>query len=159
MIYSTITILIASLCLVTLTQPNAPRLFAALVFVGVTLSHEVFLSNYDGLSYYGGAALFDLAIIIATSGIRPLPQMVLSLHKICLVSILANFMGWVIWFLYFPPIIYDISFVVIYTWALITLIKRSGLDVGGYTLDSWAVCFCFNSSTWRSYCSYYKGKV
>lgn len=159
MIYSAITLLLASLFVVAFIQPNAPRFFAALAFVAITLLHELFLSHYDGLLYYGSAALFDLAIIIATSGIRPVPEMVLSLHRICLVSILANFLGWVIWFLYFPPLIYDASFVAIYAWALITLIKRNGLDVGGYTLDSWATCFRFNRSAWLSYRNHYKGKV
>ena len=139
-----ITVLLGAIILVAFFQPNAPRLFAALSFVGITLSHELFLSNLDGLQYYGSAALFDLVIIILTSGINPVPKMVIDLHRICMVSIIANLVGWVLWFFYVPPLFYDASFAVIYTWTLITLINRNGSDVGGYTLDSWASCFRFN---------------
>ena len=159
MIYSAITALFVALFVVAFIQPNAPRFFAAVAFVSITLLHELFLSDYDGLLYYGSAALFDLAIIILTSGINPVPKMVLSLHKICVASILVNLLGWVIWFFYFPPLIYDAAFVALYVWALITLINRSGLDVGGYTLDSWATCFRFNRYSWRSYSYKHGGKI
>ncbi len=140
-----ITGLLIAIVVVAFFQPNAPRLFAALSFVGVTLSHELFLSNLDGLQYYGSAALFDLVIIILTSGINPVPKMVIDLHRICMVSIIANLVGWVLWFLYVPPLFYDASFAAICAWTLIPLINRIGSDVGGFTLDSWAFCVQLNS--------------
>lgn len=154
-----VTGLLIAIIVVAFLQPNAPRLFAALSFVGVTLSHELFLSNLDGLQYYGSAALFDLVIIILTSGINPVPKMVIDLHRICMVSIIANLVGWVLWFLYVPPLFYDASFVLIYAWTMITLINRNGSDVGGYTLDSWASCFRFNRHTWANYSYKHGGKV
>jgi hypothetical protein len=140
-------------------QPSAPRFFAAVSFVSITLLHELLLSDYVGLMYYGSAALFDLGIIILTSGISPVPKMVLTLHKICMVSILANLAGWLMWFLYYPPLAYDAAFAIIYAWTLITLINRDSLDVGGYTLDSWASCFRFDSSPWALYISKHTGKL
>jgi len=154
-----ITILMVLIIATAFIQPNAPRLYAAVIFVGATALHELFFSDYGGLQYYGSAALFDLAIIILTSGINPVPKMVLSLQKICIVSIIANLAGWVIWFLYYPPIIYDLAFVAIYAWTLITLIKRTGINVGGYTLDSWATCFRFNRYSWLNYSHKHGGKV
>lgn len=151
MMYDAITYLLYSLVVVAFIQPNAPRFFAALAFVSITFLHEVFLSGCDGLAYYGSAALFDLLIIAVTSGIRPVPKMVLSLHRICLVSMLANFAGWVIWFAYLPPFVYDATFVAIYVWALMILIRRNGQDVGGYTLASWGTCFRFNRYARYSY--------
>lgn len=144
------TLLIYAIAIVAFIQPNAPRLFAAVIFIGVMLLHELFLSGYTGLMYYGSAALFDLAIIIIISGINPVPKMVLRLHNVCIVSIFANLAGWILWFFYYPPLIYDAAFVAIYLWALITLIKRDGLHgmVGGYTVDSWATCFRFNRRAW-----------
>lgn len=159
MIYDAITYLFYALLIVAFIQPNAPRFFAAVSFVTVTLSHELLLSDLDGLKYYGSAALFDLAIIILTSGINPVPKMVLSLHKICIASILVNLLGWVIWFFYFPPLIYDLAFVVIYAWALYVFIKRDSLNVGGYSLGSWATCFRFNRSAWVSYFNKHKGEI
>ena len=159
MIYEAITLLIYAVLIVAFLQPNAPRFFAAVIFIGITLLHELLLSSYDGLQYYGSAALFDLAIIIITSGINPVPKMVLSLHRICIVSIFANLAGWVLWFFYYPPLAYDAAFALIYVWTLITLIKRNGLDVGGYTLDSWATCFRFNRYSWDNYSYKHGGKV
>ena len=143
-----ITILFYAVAVAACTQPNAPRLFAALVFVGVALLHEWLLSGATGLEYYGSAALFDLAIIILTSGIRPLPRMVLYLHIICLVSILANFGGFWLWYSFHPSIVYDLTFVAIYAWALFVLIKRTGCDVGGYAVGSWRACFLFEWDPW-----------
>ena len=100
MIYEAITLLIYAVLIVAFLQPNAPRFFAAVTFISITLLHELLLSSYDGLQYYGSAALLDLAIIIITSGINPVPKMVLSLHKICIVSIIVNLAGWVLWFFY-----------------------------------------------------------
>lgn len=154
-----ITGLLIAIVVLAFFQPNAPRFFAALIFVGITLSHELFLSNLDGLQYYGSAALFDLAIIILTSGINPVPKMVINLHRICIVSIIANLVGWVLWFLYVPPLFYDASFVLIYVWTLITLIHRNRSDVGGYTLDSWATCLRFNRYSWYRYSHKHGGEV
>lgn len=154
-----VTTLIFLIIVTAFFQPSAPRLFAALSFVGITALHELFFSDYEGLQYYGSAALFDLAIIILTSGINPVPKMVLSLHKICIVSIVANLLGWIMWFLYYPPMIYDLAFVAIYAWTLITLIKRNGLNVGGYTMDSWASCFRFNRSAWYLYLNKNAGQI
>ena len=145
------TILLTAIGVTVFLQPNAPRLFAAFIFAGLTLCHDIFLSHFDGLLYYGSAALLDLAIIILTSGIAPVPQMVISLHRICMASIAMNFIGWFIWFMYLPPVVYDSAFMFIYAWTLIILIKRNDTDVGGYSLDCWGSCFRFN---WRSRSSY-----
>lgn len=93
MVYDAITYLMYALLAVAVFQPNAPRLFAAVLFVSIISLHELLLSDLDGLQYYGSAALFDLLIIVLTSGINPVPRMVLSLHRICFVSILANMAG------------------------------------------------------------------
>ena len=159
MMYEAITLLIYALVIVAFLQPNAPRLFAAVIFMGITLLHEVFSSSYEGIQYYGSAALCDLAVIILTSGINPVPKMVLSLHKICIVSIFANFGGWLLWFFYYPPLAYDVTFALIYVWALIILINRDKLDVGDYTLDSWYSCVRFNRHSWARYCYKFEGKV
>lgn len=154
-----ITYLFYALAVVAFIQPNAPRFYAAVTFVSLTFLHELFLSHYDGLLYYGSAALFDLFIIVLTSWIHPVPKMVINLHKICIASILINLAGWSLWFFYFPPLAYDAAFAALYVWALITLINRSGLDVGGYTLDSWAACFRFNRYSWRNYSYKHGGKI
>ena len=154
-----LTYLFYALFIAAFIQPNAPRLFAAVSFVMITLLHESLLSELDGLQYYGSAALFDLGVIIITSGINPVPKMVLSLHRLCIASIVANLFGWLLWFFYSPPFLYDAAFVGIYIWALYILVERDALNVGDYSLDSWASCFRFNRDTWASYFNKHGGKV
>ena len=143
-----ITCLLVALVIAALTQPNAARLFAAVAFVGITIAHEFILSGTDGAMYYGTSAALDLSIIAITSKINPIPKMVLTLHKVCMVSIMANFAGWILWFLYLPPTLYDASFVVIYTITIVTLLGRSALDVGHFALHRWISCFLVNRRAW-----------
>jgi len=141
MITSVLLMMIAASCLI---QPNAPRLFAAAVFAGLTLTHEFSLSHLEGLEYYGSAALVDLGIMIAMSGISPTPAMVINLQRICIASIVTNFLGWVMWLTYLPPIAYNYAYVFIYIVAFAVLIKRDKGDVGGFAMDSWGACFRVN---------------
>lgn len=140
-------------------QPNAQRLFAALVFAGGALSHDVLFSGHGGLLYYGSAALFDLGVLMLISGIRPITKTIAQLHVICLASVLVNFAGWVIWWLYLPPAAYNLAFVTIYCWALVTLTRRNGADVGGFGLASWRACFCFNLPAGMRHSNRDTGKV
>ena len=135
-----LTALFGLMALSVLTQPNAPRLFAVLIFMAVTLSHDAIGGSMIGFWYYGSAALLDVGIIILTSGINPLPKMVVTLHRICMVSIAVNFFGWLMWYFYQPPTAYDSMFLVIYAWALMTFITRDTADVGGFKMDSWRSC-------------------
>lgn len=66
-----------------------------------------------GFWYYAGSALVDLALIFA---VLRLPHSRLScpLATIGLFSIISNAVGWVLWFCYFPPALYDWSQTVIY---------------------------------------------
>ena len=144
-----ITYLLYGMAVAALVQPNAPRLFAALVFSSLILTHDGFLSDLDGLAYYGSAALFDLLAIILMSGIHPVPRLVVRLQLICLLSVCLNAIGWALWVTYLPPLIYDWAFLALYTWAVITLIQRDGAhDVGGYTMDRWRSCIRFDRAAW-----------
>lgn len=140
-----ISVLLILIGVAVFIQPNAPRFFAASIFIGLTSSHELFLSHLNGLAYYGSAALLDLGIIVLTSGISPIPKMVITLHKICVLSIFVNFAGWIAWRMYLSPVPYEFAFVVIYAWTIVALMKRSGVgDVRGFGLDSWGSCFHYN---------------
>jgi hypothetical protein len=125
-----ITALLATLVVAFLFQPNRVRLYAAGCFVGVAWTHELFLSDLDGLAYYGSAALFDLGVIILTSYIRPVPPIVLRLHVVCLASILVNSMGWALWWLYLSPALYNAAFVAVYSSAVVAILWSDKADVG-----------------------------
>ena len=148
--------MIFALLVVSVIIPSLP----AFIFVGVTVCHELLFADLDGLAYYGSAALFDLAIIIITSAIRPVPRLVVRLHRICIVSILLNLVGWTLWTLYYPPILYDAAFFLVYAWAIITLTGRDGPnDMGGYTLVSRIASDRCRTNTRYSSSFYYGGEI
>jgi uncharacterized membrane protein YjdF len=153
------TVLIVILVLVSLMQPNRARLYAALCFSGLTALHDIAFSSLNGVGYYGSAALLDLAIILITSGINPVPRVVILLHFICMASILINFLGWTLWFFYLPPTAYNIVFILLYVTAIGVLLGRDGSDVGDRELDSWQSCFRFSRDTWANYINQYLGKI
>ena len=159
MIANAITYIFLALAVVVFIQPSASRFFAAAAFVSVTLAHEVLLSTYDGLLYYGSAALFDLAIIVLLSRLNPLPKMAVRLQRVCMVSIFVNAGGWVLWTTYAPPLAYDVAFAALYAWAIVVLTTRNGQNVGDSTLGRRHSGFYLRSGSWRNYSDYNKGEA
>lgn len=150
MIAMTISSLIAALVVVAIFQPSASRLMAALIFAGVILTFELFFSEYGGFIYYGGAALSNFLVILLTSFINPLSKMILRLQIVCTCMLLANLAGFLIWFFYFPPFVYDLTFAILFSCALYAFIDRENdrwFYVGGFTLTSWSSCFSIRNFT------------
>lgn len=128
-----ITVLLFIILAASFWQPTPQRLYAALVASALTTWHHWGYFDVSGLAYYGTAALADLAIIAALSFIDTPPKMVLRLQTICVVSIMLNVAGWILWRMYMPPDLYNAAYVMLYAWMLITLIRRGKTDhVGGY---------------------------
>lgn len=120
------------LLIITLVQPNAARRVVAGIFCCITLSHDIYLSHLDGFLYYGSAAFFDLVIILLLAALYAPCDMILKLQKVCLVSILVNLIGWVCWYLYLPPVVYNVAFLLIYLHVLVILSH----DLGDTTVGS-----------------------
>ena len=121
-------------------------MFACVVFSGLLIFNDLLLASKEGLFYYGGSALFDLATIVIIS--RNASRMALSLQKICIASIGLNFFGWIMWMLYMPPVMYDSLFIALYVCALFTLIKRNKTDVGEFAMDRWSTSLRLYSPSW-----------
>ena len=146
---SSVTWLINGVVIGILFQPNAPRLYAAFVFSALMYAHEYFMSDLDGILYYGSIVLFNLIAVVLLGLINPTPKMVIRLQLILLIFALVNFMGWIMWMLYMPPLIYDLACAILFASTLITLILRDKQDVGGFSMDSWISCFHFNGFAMR----------
>lgn len=129
-----ITYLLYALIVAWLFQPTMARRAAVGLFVFFTIMHELYLSEVDGLLYYGSAAFFDLLIILLTRNIRPLTDTIVNIHMICVISILFNYIGWIIWALYLPPLIYNWSFVMVYSLAVYAFLRMDDSNVGGGTM-------------------------
>ena len=142
-----ISAVLAALVVAFLFQPNRVRLYVAGCFVGLAWVHELFLSDLDGIAYYGSAALFDLIVITVTSFIRPTPQIVPRIHVVCMASITINFIGWIMWWFYLPPAFYDAAFVAVYLSAVVAILWGDNADVGHNTADRFVASVHGNNRT------------
>jgi len=140
-----------------LLQPSQSRLYTGGVFAGGLILHEIFFSASTGLIYYGMASLFYVAIIMLTAVAAPVTRLVLDIHKICLASIFMNACGWVLWFFYFPPAIYNIAYMGLHCWAIYALMQRTKRKEDGFRTDWGSVNFRLYANSWNKYLPHYKG--
>ena len=152
-----LTILLCIIAFLSITQPTAPRLFAALIFIILVFLHDLFLSDLDGFKYYATCALNNLLVIILTAGINPIPKMVIRLHVVCLIAALLNMIGYILWYNYYSSDAYDISFLVIYMYTAFIFIDRDIEHVGGFASSKWRACFHFHHSSMFHYLRKNKG--
>lgn len=122
----TLTILIVALLLVVLLQPTRPRIYTAAVFAQVTFFHDALTSHIDGGAYYLWAAAADVLIMILLIPVSSWCQVSYHITHLAFMSIILNVLGWILWYNFYEPAVYDASFIVLYVCALITLLKRHG---------------------------------
>ena len=117
---------IFSLLLIALCTRN----FSAIVFVTACILHDLLFSQYDGFLYYGSAAIFAHCALslISTSS---------SLQFSCIASIILNTFGYIAWFLYYPPTLYNHAFLSLYIITAMMCIKDWGDGSGSYRADWW----------------------
>lgn len=135
--------LLGALVAAAIFQPTATRLFAAVVFVSVAWTHEIAFAHLTGLPYYLSAGVGALGIIVALKLLPHPPRVALTLVRICLVSIVLNFAGWVMWWAYLPPGPYNAAIFCVFVWALVTLLSKDKQDESGgrLTMDLWRAGF------------------
>tara|TARA_R110000765_G_scaffold154371_2_gene257395 strand:- start:165 stop:665 length:501 start_codon:yes stop_codon:yes gene_type:complete len=151
--------LIGALAVGILFQTNSPRLYAAFLFSAVLYAHELIMYDADGILYYGSAASLDLLAVILMGMVSPLPRMVLRLQMISFLFIIVNFIGWIMWYLYQPPLVYNILCAILFSLAFITLLLRDKKDVGGFTMAGWRSCICLNGASLLFYTVKYEKKL
>jgi len=140
-------------------QPSQSRLYTGAVFAGILLLHELFFSASTDLMYYGMASLFYVGIIMLTAVAAPVTKLVLDIHKICLASIFINALGWVLWFFYFPPAIYNIAYIGLHCWAIYALMQRNRRKEDGFRTDWGSINFRLYANAWNKYLPDYKGQT
>lgn len=111
-----------------LFQKSQQRLLLASFYVVINTAHLLLFNNLDGYSYYVMSAIFDLLVMISVSAIH-IPQTI-SLQKLCIISIIANFAGWLMWLFYLDPAAYNAVFIAIYIYAIVILTSRDRSNVG-----------------------------
>ena len=127
-----------------LFQKSQQRLLLASFYVLINTAHLLLFTGLDGSSYYLVSALFDLLIMTSVSAIC-IPQ-TLSIQKLCIISITANFAGWLMWYLYLDPTAYNAVFIAIYIYAIMILTSRDKSNVGDSAGDWSGIRFLGDSS-------------
>lgn len=104
--------------------------FALTVFTFVALSFHVLDMVFITLDahYYLVCAALDLVVIRLIASQVDLKDISLLLIGASLVSICLNFGGWVLYELYYTPVIYNVLFSIYYIAVLILIAIRSQRD-------------------------------
>lgn len=134
-------------------QKDEGRRDAAMILAIFTLSHDVFLSNWDGLAYYGSAALFDLAVITGVANLLKTPKLVIDILRISRVSMFLNCLGWITWMKGWEPWPYNVAFIFLYFWTIVVLVRDERIYRRDLELDRWSTFFRFVNHP-GNYCDY-----
>ena len=130
-----LTLLILAIVVAAWRQRSEDGKFAAGCIAFAAVFHEFYFSHLEGLPYHLSASLFALLVILAVSKLGRITRLSVSIQNACLVSIVANVIGWMLWREYFPPLAYDSAILLIYAWIFAILVKGSKGRGGVNTLD------------------------
>lgn len=98
----------------------------AMLFVGMTLCHDAFFGEADGLTYYVTAGIADYVTILLINSATFIQLVALS-------SLILNFIGFLLWFSYLEPTIYNECFILLYIVTIVLTIKnKDNRDGVGY---------------------------
>lgn len=98
------------------------RLKCALAVFTPTVIHFVFLDDLGGESYYLSAMAFNAISISLLEFVRrgTATHLITDLQIISMVFMACNFVGYIVWYFYYPPTLYNIA---IYAIALIEAVR------------------------------------
>jgi hypothetical protein len=133
----------ASLLLISIICRNIPVLF----FVCICILHDVIFGAYEGFAYYGTAAMFDYLVLLVM-------RRSFGVQLICLVSIIFNMFGYMDWFLYLPPTLYDYSLLFLYMITAVVCAQGGG---DGFGDGGGGTGFRANDSAFSAF--YFKSEV
>lgn len=139
-------ILLAGMFWVAFKQPTIQRTFCAVVFILAILALVLFTFgvSYFELDYvwrYIGAALACLSVVLITSQLSSIPDLLPNLHIVCLISVIINALGYWAWYEYKHPVLYDISFIVIYMYTIILFRTRDYENESGNNSNNFGFHF------------------
>jgi len=144
--------LILFLAVLSFTRHSENR-YSILVFAAICGLFQFASDNLGeswGYVYYLGAAIADLLIIIAISKPVKISATIINLQKIALWFIYTNVFGWIIYELYYPPMVYDALCLALFISVIIVAIRKGDDNVGmlaNYSNDSTVYCGYNGSNT------------
>ena len=119
-------------------QPSRDRTTIAAYYAVVNAAHLALVSWWvDGTGYYLSAAVADVLIMWMITQARTVPTMAVSLLRACLAELIVNAAGWVLWWYYMGPELYNSLYWIVQVWIVAILMtgerehERGGYTVGG----------------------------
>ena len=131
-------ILMATIGVCVFLQPSKARTMVAFVFAFSILSHNnYFHSVSDNIDlYYISAGALDLIVILFISAMKESPRLSGDIQNISLVSIMFNGLGWLLSAGNQYVDAYMFLYILLYGWAIITLIRGEPDKDGCFKIDS-----------------------
>lgn len=136
-------------------------ILAAVTFSGLPLTHDIIFGAYDGLTYFGSAAVTALLIKELLLWVDPDPKLAISLHKICGLAIIINCAGYILWHEYISGKYYSHACALLYMWAVYSFNRRDPQDdrAGGFGTDQWRTVFRPDRRPWFLQLQAVKAKI
>lgn len=120
--------------------PWRSRITAGMLFYAAMVMHEFSTSDLPNLPvgmlvFHGSAALVDLILLYAVPALLA-ERLCDDMQTLCLVSIVVNFVGWIAYMAYAPPIFYNvISWSLAYVqWGRLLLVDSDDVNHLGFHL-------------------------
>lgn len=129
-----------------LIQFNRNRALLCALFCYSAILHDVLFGAADGEMYYLSAAAFDFVVVMVLHRLFD-SKLSVTIQKISLLSMLLNFGGYILWYNYMEPMMYDYLFLALYAYAIFIFIGRGIINVGDDTAYSNRLSIYLSSST------------
>ncbi len=148
-----ITILLFLLVLSAVMQNKRDRFIVSVIYASIIALSDIIIGDTGGESYFLLDGLSNLFILIALSSMVIINDLARKLSIVCLLSVLANVVGWIMWENYLPIQIYNIMFVGLYSYAVIIILTPEPQDVGNNTnnIDRPSFYFTFTEQLYHSF--------
>ena len=107
-------------------QATWTRYYITIILVSFLLIHEMLIDpvKYQGWIYHLSDAILYLCIMASISKIKPYDILTIEISVLCVVAIITNAIGLILYETYQPPIYYDNTFCIINIIAICLLRKR-----------------------------------
>lgn len=133
--------------LCVIVQNSWERRAVAAVFASTMLIHDwIFHAISSNLFlYYTSAGLVDLTVIMTITRLKRIPRLGVDVQIIAIVSMAYNFLGLILHWSGYSPIMYTSLYAVLYSWAIFVLLRGEPEDARDYSMGSWISAFRFNA--------------
>lgn len=126
--------------LLAATQPTPARRVVACSYAVVTFGHLMLVSPWAddlGGAYFLTAAAGDVLVMALIMRSVKMPDTGISLMRVCVAEVVANWLGWRLWENGYDPAIYNTIFYGLSIWVMLILIRRDrAYERRGYSINS-----------------------